>query len=373
MSLSVPGALWGSRVGGGKVRYDPLFSRRADLGMLLVPVLATGLAFALATRRGENVFGGVRASMVWASAFLLGNTSHVLLTFLMLGARRDLLHATERQARTVVAGSLGVAAIALVLGRLTQNDPTTRTFFGVSVAIFAIHHTMSQAKGVWALYSLRGQKAGLPAPGPQERALQKLFVPLSLLFIAIKWALVGQQRGPLSSPYLNVNPGSPALLPFALTYALLGAWLVYVAVVLRALLASETVNGAKLAYVGTQCSVVTLELVSPGWGITIAAGIHGLEYYLLGRKMLAPTASEGTSRLTSALCWPVMIGAMSPIFVVGALTNPWHPVALGAGVMGWAGTLVTACVLSHYYADALIYRLRIPGVRAAVLARVGLT
>jgi hypothetical protein len=354
------------------VRYDSLFSRRADLGMLLVPVMSTAFAFALATHRGENVFGGVRASMVWASAFLLGNTSHVLLTFLMLGARRDMLHATQRQARTVVAGSLAVAAVAVLLGRLTWSDPTTHVLFGVSVAVFAIHHTMSQAKGVWALYSLRGQKAGLPAPSPRERELQKLFVPLGLLFIAIKWTLVGELTLPRSSPYLNVNPGYPAVLPFALTYVLLAAWLAYVAALFRALLAFETLNAAKLAYIGTQCSVVTLELVSPGWGVTIAAGIHGLEYYLLARKMLAPTASEATSRLTSALCWPVMIGAMSPILVVGALTNPWHPVHVGASVMGWAGTLITACVLSHYYADAFIYRLRIPGIRKVVLARVGL-
>jgi hypothetical protein len=31
-----------------------------------------------------------------------------------------------------------------------------------------------------------------------------------------------------------------------------------------------------------------------------------------------------------------------------------------------------ACVLAHYYADAFIYRLRIPSVRGVVLGRLGL-
>jgi hypothetical protein len=367
------GALTDSRAGAGKIRYESLFSRRADLGMLLVPVMTTGFAFALAAHRGQNVFGDVRASMVWTSAFLFGNTSHVLLTFLMLRARPDLLNATDRQAKTIIVGSLAVAAVAILLGRLTQNDPTTHILLGVTVAIFAIHHTMSQAKGIWALYSLRGQKAGLPPPSSRERELQKLFVPLALLFIAIKWSLVGELSISRSSPYLNVNPGYPAVLPFALTYGLLAAWLVYVVVLFRALLAYETLNAAKLGYLATQCSVVTLELITPGWGVTIAAGIHGLEYYLLTRKMLAPTSSEAGSRLTSALCWPVMIGAMSPILVVGALTNPWYPLGfLGPSAAAWAGTLIMACVLSHYYADAFLYRLRIPGIRKVVLARVGL-
>src|SRR5262249_15720218 len=122
-----------------------------------------------------------------------------------------------------------------------------------------------------------------PPPSARERELQKLFVPLALLFIAVKWTLVGRVHIEGAPPYSNVNPGDPAVLPFAVTYGLIGAWLGYVAILFRTLCAYETLNGAKLVYLATQCSVVTLELVSPGWGVTLAAGIHGVEYYLLTR------------------------------------------------------------------------------------------
>jgi hypothetical protein len=341
--------------------------------MLAVPVMTTALAFLLAHHRGENVTGSVHSSLVWAAAFVLGNTSHVLLTFFLLGTRRDMLHATPGQASTITVGSTFVFALAVFLMWLTRNEVTFRQLFVVSAGVFAVHHAVSQAKGFWALYSLRGARAGLPAPGDRERDLQKILVPVALLLVAIKWTLVGQTSWALSGPYMNVNPGSPALLPFALTYLLLGAWLAYVALLLRALLSYERLNGAKLVYVGTQCSVVALELVAPGWGITVGAGIHGLEYYLLTRRMLAPTPLEKGSRLTAALCVPAMIAAMSPLLIVGALTNPWVSLGpLGKTASAWADSLVMACVLAHYHADAFIYRLRIPSVRAVVLGRLGL-
>ncbi len=271
--------------------------------------------------------------------------------------------------------------LALALMRLTENDPWTRPFYETVTAIFATHHTLSQTKGFWALYGLRGAQAGggLPPPSGRERELQKLFVPLALLFIAVKWTLVGKIDMTGVGPFMNVNPGEPAVLPFAVTYGLLGVWLVYVAVLFRALLAYETLNVAKLVYLGAQCSVVALELVSPGWGVTIAAGIHGLEYYFLTRKMLAPTAAERASTppapgawLGAALCWPVMIAAMSPILVVGAMQSPW--ISVGSGVAkykSWALMLVNASVLAHYCADAFLYRFRIPGIRKVALARLG--
>ena len=315
----------------------------------------------------------MHSSLVWGAGYLLGNTSHVLLTFLLLGTRGDMARAAPGQARTLALGSSLVFAAAAFLMWRTTNDVTLRLLLTTSVGVFAVHHTVSQAKGFWALYSLRGTRAGLPAPGARERELQKLFVPLSLLLIAVKWTLVGQIPQAFSGPYFNVNPGSPAVLPYALTYALLAAWLVYVTMLLRALVSYERVNGAKLAYLGAQCSVITIELFAPGWGITLGGGIHGLEYYLLTRRMLAPTQAEKSSKLTAALCVPAMIAAMSPILVVGALSNPWLPLwPFGDVASAWAGNLVMACVLSHYFADAFIYRLRIPSVRAVVLGRLGL-
>jgi hypothetical protein len=357
-----------------ELRYESLFSPWADSGMLALPVLVTAFAYALALRRGENVNGSVQSSLVWASGYVLGNTAHVLLTFLLLGARRDMLRASRGQALIVTLGSTLVFALTVFLMWLTRRDVTFRLLLTVSGAVFAIHHTLSQAKGVWALYSLRGVRAGLPGPSARERELQKLFVSMGLLVIAIKWTLVGETSSKSSGPYLNVNPGYPAVLPYALTYALLGAWLVYAGLLMRTLLSYERLNGAKILYVGTQCSVIVLELVAPGWGITIGAGIHGLEYYLLTRRMLAPTPAEQGSKLTAALGVPAMIAAMSPLLVVGALSNPWVSLwPLGDAATAWAGNLVLACVLAHYYADAFIYRLRIPSVRGVVQRRLGLS
>jgi hypothetical protein len=68
-----------------------------------------------------------------------------------------------------------------------------------------------------------------------------------------------------------------------------------------------------------------------------------------------------------------MVAAMSPLLIFGALTNPWLPLwPFGDAAAAWAGNLVMACVLAHYYADAFIYRLRIPSLRAVVLGRLGL-
>ena len=141
---------------GSRLRYDWLFSWRADLGMLLVPALVTGGALVQALRRGEDGHGPARMYAGWVTAFLLGNTSHVLLTFLLLGARRDMLHATDRQARAVTLTALLVFGVSLALMRLTEYDPWTHPLYEAVVVIFATHHTLSQAKGFWALYGLRG-------------------------------------------------------------------------------------------------------------------------------------------------------------------------------------------------------------------------
>jgi hypothetical protein len=364
----------GAKAGAARLRYEALFSKPADLAMIFVPVLATALTFAIASHLGQNVLGSANTYLLWVAAYVFGNTSHVVLTFLMLGARRDMLHSTERQARTVIVGSLAVFTVALFLGRTTRDVPTAQILFSVVVSVFAIHHTMSQAKGFWALYSLRGAKAGLPPPSARERELQKHFVPLVLLLVAIKWTLVGDSPAVRAQPFLNVNPGYPAVLPFAVTYGLIAAWLVFVALLFRTLLAYETLNAAKLVYLGTQCFVVTVDLIAPGWGVTMAAGIHGLEYFLLTRKMLAPTptGNEAASKLTASLVGPAMLAAMSPVFVVALIYNPWFPVNVGSSMRLWAGILVTAVTLAHYYADAFIYRFRIPGVRKVALARLGL-
>jgi hypothetical protein len=357
---------------GGRLRFGWLFSWRADLGMLFVPALVTAASVTLAFRAGDftakpeaALYGG------WITAYLLGNTSHVLLTYLLLGTRRDMLHATDRQARSVIVGSLLVFVASLVITGLTRNDPWTYPFWLAVTMVFATHHTLSQVKGFWALYGLRGAQIGLPPPLPRERELQQLFVPLGVLFIAVKWTLVGRDPGPDATPYTNVNPGDPALLPFWVTYALVAAWLAYAGMLFRSLLAPSALNVSKLVYLGTHCGVVLLWIVAPVWGVMISAGIHGLEYFFLSRKMLAPKPGEEASKLTAALCWPAMLAAMSPILVVGAIQNPWLPIHVRPGVLAWSISVVNGVVLAHYCADAFIYRFRIPGVRKVAMARLG--
>ncbi|APR78460.1 Hypothetical protein A7982_03807 [Minicystis rosea] len=358
----------------GRLRYPWLFSKRVDLAMIAVPALVTLACFATALFRGEGDSGGVRVSAQWIAAFVLGNTSHVILTYVLLGLRRDVLHATERQAATVILGSMAVFAVAVALGRVTANDPMTRPFFEAFVFVFATHHTLSQAKGFWALYGLSGARQGLPPPSAAERSGQSLFVPLALLLIAVRWTLVGKRPFPEAPPLINVNPGDPAILPMWSQWILLAIWLVYAASLFRSLLAYERLSFPKLFYIGTRIVIVTLELVAPGWGATMSAGLHGIEYYLLTHRMLGPTPNEVGDRLRGALAWVVMFVGMAPILAVGLLRNPFG-VALGKSMPSsfdaWALAVVNGIVLAHYFADAFIYRFRIPGVRKVALARLG--
>jgi len=354
-----------------RLSYAWLFSPRADLTMLLVPVLLTAIAFGAALALGQDARGSARNLATWTAQFILGNTTHVVLTFVLLAARRDVLFATRGQAPAVILGSLGVFAGSLGLMHLVSGHTVFDPLYLAVVGIFAVHHTVSQVRGLWALYGLRGGKLGLPPPSARERSLQKLFAPLALLLIAVKWTLVGRMDAGFAPPFINVNPGTPAVLPFAVTHGLVAVWLAFAALLFHALLAYPAVSVPKVLYLGVQTGVVALELVSPGWGMTLAGGLHGLEYALLTRQMLAPTAAErGRTRLVDALIWPAMIAAMLPLLGVGLLMLP-----LGIGALGrfgvWATRIASALVLAHYCADALIYRFRIPEVRKVAMNRLG--
>lgn len=373
MSTSVAGVAARESATASRLRFPWFFSARADLVMLLLPVIVTAIAFVAAMRLGQDEGGSARGIAMWVTAFLLGNTSHVILTYLLLGVRRDVLHATERQAATVILGSLTVFAVSLSLSRATANDPIFRPLLEAATFVLATHHTLSQAKGFWALYGFRASRAGLPVPSEAERSLQRLFVPLGMLLVAVRWTLVGKRPFPESPPMMNVNPGDPAILPFWSSWVLLAIWLVFVIAIFRALLAYEAVSVPKLAYVGLWCGIVALDLCAPGWGAVLSAGLHGVEYYLLTRQLLAPTPAEPNARLRGFLCWVAMIGAMSPILVVGLFRNPLG-IAIGVGAVtaSWLVAIVNAVVLAHYCADAFIFRFRLPGVRKVAMARLGL-
>jgi hypothetical protein len=359
-------------VAAGRLRYPWVFSPRADVSMLLAPALVTLIAFGVAMRAGQDDGGSARGVAMWVTAFLLGNTTHVILTYLLLTVRRDMLHATEKQAATVLGASLAVFALSLFLTRSTENDPIFRPLLEAATFVLATHHTLSQAKGFWALYGIRGSREGLPPPSERERSLQRLFVPIGILLVSMRWTLVGKRPFSESPPMMNVNPGDPAILPFWVSWALLAAWIVFAIALFRALLAYDRVSVPKLVYLGVWCGIVALDLCAPGWGAVMSAGMHGLEYTWLTHRMLSPTPAERDARLRGALVWVAMIASMAPILLVGAMRNPLGlRVPVGAAAGSWLLAIVNAVVLAHYAADAFIFRFRLPGVRKVAMARLG--
>ncbi|WP_254360703.1 hypothetical protein [Corallococcus exiguus] len=101
--------------------------------------------------------------------------------------------------------------------------------------------------------------------------------------------------------------------------------------------------------------------------------------------MLQPTPGETTTRLRGPRVWAAMLAVMAPIILVGVVNSPF--VTLADGVTQGAatafflrqqplwslGVLATnAVVLAHYFADAFLYRFRIPRVREVTLPRLGL-
>jgi hypothetical protein len=351
-----------------------LFSPRADLGMLALPALVTAAAVLWSVRVGRPFDAG-DASAVWIAHFVLGNSNHVVLTFLLLGARPDLLFAQRRQAPTVVAGS--IATFALGAGAFAVFH---RHFYVWSdlllaiVMVFAVHHTLSQVKGLWSLYNLRGKALGVPPPGEPERRVQRIFVPLGLVLVTVRILFVPKSAR-AEYPFIQAIPQMAAPLPFEVTYLLLAAWIVFVAALFRALRGGPRPEShPKLLYLGTHAAIVAITVAFPAIGTTFSAGVHGLEYSLLSARMLHPTAAEPRARLGAPLVWPALLAAMSPVLLVGLVNAPFTPLlglAAHARLFPIARFVLNGVVLAHYFADAFIYRFRIPEVRQVALRRLG--
>ena len=356
-----------------------LFSPARDLGLLAVPVACTAAAALWATLRPDpDAFGEAKLYAGWMSQFILGNSTHVILTFLLLWARRDVLQATDRQARVVIGGSLAVFALVLgVTWGVERSLPLFTDFVFAVLLIFATHHALSQVKGIWSLYNLRGGKAGLGQPSPAERTLLTNFVPIGLLFTMVKLLLVPKDSRALALPFLSAIPGAPgepAVLPFAATYVLLGLWAVFSIAALRELLSAPAVHVAKAIYVTVHLTVVGITLVAPAWGTILTSGIHGLEYFVLCGRMLEPTAADRGAGLPRAMVIPAMIGVMLPLFFVGLGNGPFgHLLAADrhAGLFHVARLVLNGVVIAHYFADAFIYRFRVPEIRRVALSRLG--
>lgn len=345
-----------------------LYSRTRDLFILIAPAVVTVVAFALASRTNN----ASRAYAGWFAQFALGNSTHVILTFLLLGMRRDVLRATRGQAATVILGSTGAFFASFAFFWWTHRvAPMFEDFATAVVLVFATHHTLSQAKGIWALYGMRAAKSGLATPSDLERRMMRTFVPVALLLVLIRWFFI--PKGPdRVYPFIQPIPGEPAIFPFGATWVLLGIWLVVAALAIGAVVRPRERSVPKVIYVTVHMSGVALMICAPIWGAILTAGIHGLEYYFLCGRMISPvTESERPSR---GWVLPAMAFSMLPLLAIGLVNAPFTSYLAGdehAQTFQSLRFFLNSIVMAHYFADAFIYRFRIPDVRRVALQRLG--
>lgn len=349
-----------------------LYSPAIDLLILWGPwAFAAGL---IATKIAPLEEPGLA---VWLSQFVLGNTTHVILTFVLLGFRRDILRATPSQPRLVVLGSVVTFFLCWGLFRGVDSVAPAWSSFPIAVAaIFGTHHRLSQAKGVWSLYNLRASRLGFDPPSSAERSLQQVWVSLGLVLLMISWLFV--PSGPSKMfPVFQAIPHEPAMLPYEVDYALAGVWGVFVGALLVALGREGRRNWPKMIHVSTHGLAIGLALVAPVWGAIVWGGIHGLEYYFLCGSMMKGRegdsfAPEGSTLGGTVVVWLLMGLSMLPLVFVGlAQTSFAHDFAPGPGLAKEGLMILNAVVLAHYFADAFIYRFRIPEVRKVALKRLG--
>ena len=356
---------------GTRVARVWLHSATADLAVLLVPLAAIAVFVGLEIHRGSD---GVleRGYAGWASQFVLLNTSHVLLTFLLLGKRRDVLDAAPGQRALVVKGSLAAFAASFALFWTTQFAFPAWADFAYAIAyIFATHHRLSQTKGVWSLYNIVGHKHGLPRPGPREVSLQKVIVPIGLILVSVRVLFIPASRS-FHIPVVPAVPHMDAPLPHAATYGLLAAWVVLLGAIALSLRGAFRISG-KPVYVLLYGLYFAVLIYSPIWGSALIGGVHGLEYLLLTDRMLKDdgAASHRFAR------WTTLFVAMLPALMVGLLTAPvpfsLHLTGTPALVLIYAQIALGSAVMTHYFTDGVIYRFRIPSVRATMLRRLQLS
>ncbi|HRI70869.1 MAG TPA: hypothetical protein PK156_41835 [Polyangium sp.] len=335
-----------------------LHSRGIDLVILVGPwfFLAITAALELGTPKG-----------VWISQFIFGNTTHVILTFLLLATRRDILRATPTQAQTVLIGSTITLLLSYgVFVAVNAAAPYWIDFPVAILAIFGIHHRLSQARGIWSLYNMAGSNMGPPSAA--ERSLYGLWTPIGLLLVCIDWLFVPIGPGRFSSATHPI-PQMEAPLPYETAYLLAGIWLLFSGFLVRALWKGGA-RLPKLLHVGTHIGAVCLALLSPIWGSIVWGAIHGLEYYFLCARMMQPRTGDEQPGISRYLVWPLIIASMAPIFLIGLARSPFAPEMTSPYVLH-AVFLTNAIVIAHYFADAFIYRFRIPTVRRVALHRLG--
>ena len=358
-----------------------LFSPRADVLILLLP-LALALGVAATSVLSPASADGAHRLAAWTAQNLLGNATHVVLTFLLFAVHRDVLTAAPGQPRHILLGVLAMLAVGTGLFFSFYAERTAHTYaVAVLFNVFGLHHTLSQHRGFWSLHGLREGDAGLPAASPRERELQKLYVPVMLPLLLVRILFVAESHGPGASAYLDVGQG--AVLPPETLAVLLAVWLAYFVALFRSVLGTGRRSGPKVLYLLAMATATGLALVAPTWGYVMLPAMHGLEYYVLTARMLQPREGD-PPRLPRALIVPAMVASMLPLLALGVVHGVLqqgstfgalgsHATALHAHpVMRALISLSFAVVLAHYFADALIYRFRIPSIRAVMLRRLGL-
>jgi hypothetical protein len=360
-----------------------LFSPRADAAFLTLPLLLTVGAALVGSWGGLPLADEANRLAIWTAQNILGNGTHVVLTYLLFAVHRDVLTAEPRQPRLILAGTLGMLAVgAGFLFTYYANKDAHVYLVGVIFNIFGLHHTLSQHKGFWALHTLRGHQAGLGAGDPRERTLQQTYVPLLLGLLLVRLFFVQESEAPDATPYLDIGQG--ALLPHGALALILGVWLGFFALLFRTVLRAGNASGPKVLYLFAMATATGLTLVSPMWGNVMLPAMHGLEYYMITARMMEPREGDPPARLGRAWIWPLMILSMLPLLALGIYHGLFlHGASrgtLGAGDPSASGShlllraltsLSLGVVLAHYFADALIYRFRVPGIRAVMLRRLG--
>jgi hypothetical protein len=344
-----------------------LYRPSIDLTILGLPILVAIGAIGIEASHGLSQQRIIeRTYALFLAQYVLGNTTHVILTFLLFGLRRDLLSPVKGQKEIIVFGSLATFGASFALFWLTSVTFPMWVDFGVTIGfIFSQHHRLSQVKGIWALYSLRAKQP----PAPLERKIQQSFVPLGLLLLTAR-LLMFPRASTTTFAVLVPIPGEPPPFPFWAVYVLLAGYAVYAAIGAVSLFRAGA-SRAKKIYVITQLVMTGVAIYSPIWGNIIMSGVHGLEYYFLSARMLKPRDGEGL-RLSRAGIWGVMLLAMSPAIVVGVMNTPIvHALIVEPWPLVAATMVLNSIVMAHYFADAFLYRLRIPEVRKVVLGRLG--
>ncbi|RKH90952.1 hypothetical protein D7Y13_39245 [Corallococcus praedator] len=371
---AVPGSL--------RFRRLWLFSPGADLAILAIPLALTLCAAGASAFLAPTSADGAHRLMSWTAQNILGNATHVVLTFLLFGVHRDVLTAAPRQPRNILAGTLAMLAVGAGFFFTFYADRAIHTFaVAVIFNVFGMHHTLSQHRGLWSLHGLRGGQVGLAPPSPLERRLQQLYVPLLLSILLVRIFFVAESAAPNATAYLDVGQGR--VLPWQMLPVLIALWLGYFLLLFRSVLRSGTASGPKVLYLLGMATATGLALVAPEWGYVMLPGMHGLEYYMISARMLEPREGDAP-RLRRAFIWPAMVLAMLPLLALGVvhgflLDGPVKgSLSIGSGALSHPllrglTSLGFAVVLAHYYADAFIFRFRIPSIRQVMLRRLGLS